>query len=99
MFTEEGLKMIELIFLLKLSILVLSCTIFFCLYRAVLGPTTADRIIGINVVGTKAITAFVFLAAIFQKGSYLDIAILYAMLIYVTTIAFVKYLEQRNLGE
>ena len=91
--------MIELIFLLKLSILILSCTIFFCLYRAVLGPTTADRIIGINVVGTKVITAFVFLAAIFQKGSYLDIAMLYAMLIYVTTLAFIKYLEQRNLGE
>ncbi|MEW5801968.1 MAG: monovalent cation/H+ antiporter complex subunit F [bacterium] len=91
--------MIELDFLLKLAILVLFCTIFFCLYRAVLGPTTADRIIGINVVGTKAVTAFVFLAAIFQKESYLDIAMLYAMLVYVTTIAFVKYLEQRDLGD
>ncbi|MEW6381853.1 MAG: monovalent cation/H+ antiporter complex subunit F [bacterium] len=91
--------MIELDFLLKLAILVLSCTIFFCLYRAVLGPTTADRIIGINVVGTKAVVAFVFLAAIFQKSSFLDIAMLYAMLIYVTTIAFIKYLEHRDLGE
>lgn len=91
--------MIELDFLLKLAILILSFTIFFCLYRAILGPTTADRIIGINVVGTKVVTVFVFIAAIFQKSSYLDIAMLYAMLIYVTTIAFVKYLENRDLGE
>ena len=40
-----------------------------------------------------------FLAAIFEKGSYLDIAMLYAMLIYITTLAFIKYLEHRNLGE
>ncbi|MBN2372611.1 cation:proton antiporter [bacterium] len=91
--------MMDLFIIIKLSIAILSCTIFFCLYRAILGPTTADRIIGINVVGTKAVAALVFLAAIFQKTSFLDIAMLYAMLIYVTTLAFVKYLEQRDLGE
>lgn len=91
--------MIDLAFIFKLSIAILSCTIFFCLHRAVLGPTTADRIIGINVVGTKAVTALVFLAAIFQKTSFLDIALLYAMLVYVTTLAFMKYLEHRELGD
>jgi multicomponent Na+:H+ antiporter subunit F len=89
----------ELDCLLKLAILVLSCTIFFCLYRAILGPTTADRIIGINVVGTKVVVAFAFLAAIFHKDSYLDIAMLYAMLSYVLTIAFIKYMDHRNLGD
>lgn len=91
--------MIDIIFLFKFAIALISCTIFFCLYRAVLGPTTADRIIGINVVGTKAVTVLVFLGAIFQKTSFLDIALLYAMLVYVTTLAFVKYLEHRQLGD
>ncbi|MGA1795255.1 MAG: monovalent cation/H+ antiporter complex subunit F [bacterium] len=91
--------MIEFLFILKLAIAVLSITIFFCLYRAILGPTTADRIIGINVVGSKSTIALVFLAAIFQKTSFLDIALLYAMLVYVTTLAFVKYLEHRELGD
>lgn len=91
--------MIEFLFILKLSIAILSITIFFCLYRAILGPTTADRIIGINVVGSKSTIALVFLAAIFQKTSFLDIALLYAMLVYVTTLAFVKYLEHRELGD
>ena len=89
----------DLSIIIKLSIAILSCTIFFCLYRAVLGPTTADRIIGINVVGSKAVTVLVFLAAVFHKTSFLDIALLYAMLIYVATLAFVKYLEQRDLGD
>lgn len=91
--------MIEFLFILKLAIAILSITIFFCLYRAILGPTTADRIIGINVVGSKSTIALVFLAAIFQKTSFLDIALLYAMLVYVTTLAFVKYLEHRELGD
>ncbi len=91
--------MIEFLFILKLAITIISFTIFFCLYRAILGPTTADRIIGINVVGSKSTIALVFLAAIFQKTSFLDIALLYAMLVYVTTLAFVKYLEHRELGD
>jgi len=91
--------MIEFLFILKLAIAILSITIFFCLYRAILGPTTADRIIGINVVGSKSTIVLVFLAAIFQKTSFLDIALLYAMLVYVTTLAFVKYLEHRELGD
>jgi multicomponent Na+:H+ antiporter subunit F len=91
--------MAHFLFILKLAIVILSCTIFFCLYRAVLGPSTADRIIGINVVGTKAVTVLVFLSVIFHKTSFLDIALLYAMLVFVTTLVFVKYLEHRELGD
>ncbi|MGA1869203.1 MAG: monovalent cation/H+ antiporter complex subunit F [bacterium] len=90
---------IDFISLLKCSVVILSVTIFFCLYRAILGPTVADQIIGINVVGSKSIIILVLLAAIFQKNSYLDIALLYAMLLYISTLGFIKYLEGRNLGD
>ena len=91
--------MINFISFLKVGIAILSVTIFFCLYRAVLGPTVADHIIGINVIGSKTIVILVFLATIFHKSSYLDIALLYAMLLYISTLGFIKYLEGKNIGD
>ncbi|MGA1823291.1 MAG: monovalent cation/H+ antiporter complex subunit F [bacterium] len=90
---------INFIFLLKCGIAILSITIFFCLYRAIHGPTIADQIIGINIVGSKSIIILVLLAALFHKASYLDIALLYAMLLYLSTLGFIKYLEGKNLGD
>ncbi|MFH0925591.1 MAG: monovalent cation/H+ antiporter complex subunit F [bacterium] len=85
--------------LLKIALLILSCTMFFCLYRAILGPTTLDKLIGINVIGTKSIVAIVFIGIIFNQGYLFDIALLYALLVFIATIAFVKYLETRDIGE
>ena len=81
----------------KLVILVLSITIFFCLYRAVLGPEIADRIIAINVIGCKVVVMFVLIGVVFKEGLFFDVAIVYAVLLYISTLAIVKYLEKGRL--
>ena len=81
----------------KIVFAVLSLTIFFCLYRAILGPTIPDRIIGINVVGTKVVVMFALVAVIFKQSFFFDVALIYALLLYVTTLAFVKYLGSGRL--
>ena len=81
----------------KIGLAVLSVTIFFCLYRAILGPTIPDRIIGINVIGTKVVVMFAFVAVVFKQAFFLDIAMIYALLLYITTITFVKYMEHGRL--
>jgi multicomponent Na+:H+ antiporter subunit F len=81
----------------KVVMLILSATIFFCLYRAVVGPTVPDRIIGINVIGTKVVVMLLLVSVILKQPSFFDIALLYALLLYVTTLAFVKYLEYKRL--
>ncbi|MBI5788582.1 MAG: cation:proton antiporter [Candidatus Schekmanbacteria bacterium] len=81
----------------KVVLVILSITIFLCLYRAILGPTVYDRIIGINVIGTKAVVMFALLAVIFGKSFFFDMALIYALLLYVTTIAFVKYMGSGRL--
>jgi multicomponent Na+:H+ antiporter subunit F len=55
----------------KIVLALLSLTIFFCLYRAVLGPTIPDRIIGINVIGTKVVVMFSLVAVIFKEAFFL----------------------------
>ncbi len=76
----------------KIVLAILSLTIFFCLYRAIVGPTIPDRIIGINVIGTKVVVMFALVAVIFKEAFFFDLALIYAFLLYVTTLAFIRYL-------
>lgn len=70
-----------------------------CLVRAYLGPTVVDRILAVNVVGTKALVVLVLLAFIFDRGLFIDVAIVYALLNIVVTIAAARYLETGKLTE
>jgi len=81
----------------KLVILILSITIFFCLYRAVVGPEIPDRIIAINVIGTKVVVMFVLIGVVFNEGLFFDVAMVYVVLLYISTLAIVKYLETGRL--
>jgi len=67
---------------------------FLCLYQGAKGPTIQDRVISINIVNTK--TLVVLLLAFFVSGQpamYLDIALVYALLNFVVTIAVSRYIE------
>lgn len=83
----------------KIVMVALSITIFFCMYRAIKGPTASDRIIGINMVGTKVTIMFVLVGVIFKTPLFMDIAIVYTLLLFISTIAFVKYLWFRRLDK
>lgn len=61
------------------------------LYRAVVGPTIQDRIIAINVIGTSAVIVIALLAAGLDRPEYLDIAIVYALLNFVLSLAVARF--------
>ena len=73
-----------------LGILVL---LFACLWRAVLGPTVADRVVAINVISTKTMVLISMMAAIFGEGFFLDVAMVYAVIGFLATVGIAKYLE------
>ncbi len=66
---------------------------FLCLYRAARGPTVPDRILAINIVGTKTLVVLVLIAYIFDQPMYLDIALVYGLLNFIVTVAAARYLE------
>lgn len=61
------------------------------LYRAIVGPTIQDRVIAINVVGTSAVIVIVLVAAGLDRPEYLDIAIVYALLNFILSIAVARF--------
>lgn len=72
---------------------------FICLYRAYRGPTAVDRILAVNIVGTKTLVVLVLLAFVFDQGLYIDVAFVYALLNLVATLAASRFLETGRFEE
>jgi multicomponent Na+:H+ antiporter subunit F len=66
------------------------------LYRVVRGPTVQDRIIAINVLGTSTVVIIAFVAAALDRPFFLDIAIVYALLNFLLSIAAAKLTIDRG---
>ena len=72
--------------------LILAFLILLCLYRGIYGPTIVDRIIGINIVGTKTIVILILLGFIYGRiEMFIDISLVYALLNFIGTLAAAKY--------
>lgn len=61
------------------------------LYRVVQGPTTQDRIVAINVVGTNTVIIIALVSVGLGEYGYLDVALVYALLNFVMSIAVSKF--------
>ncbi|KAF5435501.1 multicomponent Na+:H+ antiporter subunit F [Candidatus Methanophagaceae archaeon] len=74
--------------------LLIVVTIFLALYRATFGPGVFNRVAAINVIGTKTIVLLVVIGYIFERPLFFDISLLYALLNFIGTLTFAKYLER-----
>ena len=66
------------------------------LYRAVRGPTTQDRVLAINVLGPNTVVILALLAAALDVPSFLDIALVYALLNFLVAVAISKFTVDRG---
>ncbi len=66
------------------------------LYRVALGPTTHDRVIAVNAAGTTTVLVIALVAAAFDQPGFLDIAIVYALLNFIMSIAISKFTVERG---
>jgi multicomponent Na+:H+ antiporter subunit F len=65
-------------------------------YRVVRGPTMQDRVIAVNVVGSNTVVVIALLAAAFGEPGALDIALVYALLNFLLSIAISKFTVERG---
>jgi len=67
---------------------------FLCLVRAALGPTTGDRVVAINVIGTKTMVIIALVSFLFGQEFFLDVSLVYALIAFILTIGVAKYMEK-----
>jgi len=76
------------------AVVFLGVCIVIALVRVALGPTTPDRIVGLDTINTIIVVTMVVLGAAFHEAIYVDVAIVYALLSFVTTMFIAKYMEK-----
>ena len=71
----------------------------FCLWRILRGPTPADRIVGIDILGILILGFCAILGIPTGREWYIDIWIAWALQSFISSLALAKYLEGRNFDE
>lgn len=80
-----------------LYIIILACIL--CLYRIWRGPTGADRIVAIDILGIMIVGLCAILTISTGRGWYIDIGIAWALQSFISTLALSKYLEGRDFDD
>ncbi|MCG6969188.1 MAG: pH regulation protein F [Gammaproteobacteria bacterium] len=79
------------------SALAVLVTMGLALTRALLGPTLYDRILAVNMFGTKTVLLIAVFAFLSGRTNILDIALIYALINFIGVVAVLKLVERGNL--
>jgi len=71
-------------------------TMGLALGRALLGPTVYDRILAVNMFGTKTVLLIAVFAFLSDRHDILDIALVYALINFISVVAVLKLVEHGN---
>ena len=66
------------------------------LARAVLGPTVYDRVLSVNMFGTKTVLLLSVIAFLYGRPDFLDLALAYALINFIGVVAVLKLVEMAN---
>ena len=76
---------------LWVTVFLLVCIIL-TIIRILLGPTAPDRLVGTDMLSNLVVFAMVMIGFAFNEVIYIDVAIVYALLSFVTTLFVAKYI-------
>ena len=74
-----------------ICLIVLLLSVIILLWRVYLGPTLYDRVIAVNSIGTLAVLLIGVVGFLTERPDFLDIALLYALINFIGTIAVLKF--------
>ena len=66
--------------------------------RAVIGPSVFDRILAVNAFSTLTVLLIAVHGFLNQRPEFLDIALVYALINFISTIAVTRYVKTSGLG-
>ena len=75
---------------------VLAVALFLCFLRLLLGPSLADRVAALDTLPAIGLAMLAVYAIEYDLAVLLDLAIVIALISFVGTVAFAKYMERRK---
>jgi multicomponent Na+:H+ antiporter subunit F len=89
----EDCRMIDLLSTYLIVVIALSVCVILALIRVLRGPTAPDRVVGVDTINTIVIVGMVAFGVAYREVIYIDVAIVYALLSFISTLFIAKYLE------
>jgi multicomponent Na+:H+ antiporter subunit F len=91
-FYYDGELLIKLI-----NVILFSSTMV--LIRVLIGPSAADRIVAVDILGILIVGLLALMGLHYDQNFFIDIALIWALLSFIATLAFAKVLEGRQLDD
>ncbi len=83
--------------LYTIALICLTPLIALAMFRSFRGPRITDRLIGVNMIGTMVIVIFMILTVLLNEAYLADIAIIYALISFVSVLIFAAvYIKRRK---
>ncbi len=84
---------------LDVLMLGLALGVFLCLYRALRGPTPADRAVSVDILGVLMVGFCAVMTVATGKDLYMIVGLAWASLAFVGSLALAKFLEGRSFDD
>lgn len=81
-------------YVVSLAILV---TMALALIRAVVGPSVYDRVLAVNMFGTKTTLLLSVVAFLYGRPDFLDLALTYALINFIGVLAVLEFFQSRSI--
>ena len=89
---------LEMDLIVKLINVILFCSLF-VLFRVIVGPSPADRIVAVDILGVLIIGLLALMGIMNDQSFFLDIGLIWALMSFIASLAFSKILEGGELGD
>ena len=74
-------------------------TMSLAMIRAIFGPTVFDRVLALNMFGTKTVLLICVIGFISERTDFLDLALLYSLMNFIGMVALLRFSEYGEFGE
>ncbi|WP_049910291.1 MULTISPECIES: monovalent cation/H+ antiporter complex subunit F [Halococcus] len=68
-------------------------------YRVIRGPTTPDRVVGLDAIGTNVVAVAVLFALQTGRGFFIDVGLVLAIIGFISTVAVARYVTDGDIIE
>jgi len=73
---------------------IIGAGVLLCIIRMILGPTSSDRAVALDTLSTVTTALLVLVGLMFNRRIYLDVALVYAVITFVGSVAIARFLER-----
>lgn len=79
------------------SIVIITLAMIALIYRIVIGPSASDRVVALDALGVALIALIGLFSIMVETSFYLEIILLLAILSFIGTVAFSKFIEKGDI--